>query len=166
MYSTIVGFLGEWERERASTLSIMHCLTDSSLAQKVSPDGRSLGYLAWHVVLTLGEMCAKAGLPVDAPAEESEAPRKAGQIASAYEAVSGSVAEAVRRAWTDDMLADQITLYGGTWTKGGVLDSLVKHQIHHRAQMTVLMRQAGLMVPGIYGPAREEWARMGMPPQR
>jgi uncharacterized damage-inducible protein DinB len=30
--------------------------------------------------------------------------------------------------------------------------------------MTVLMRQAGLVVPGVYGPAREEWAAMNMPP--
>jgi hypothetical protein len=28
------------------------------------------------------------------------------------------------------------------------------------------MRQAGLVVPGIYGPAREEWAKMGMPAMR
>jgi uncharacterized damage-inducible protein DinB len=28
--------------------------------------------------------------------------------------------------------------------------------------MTVLMRQAGLAVPGVYGPAREEWAAYGM----
>ena len=30
--------------------------------------------------------------------------------------------------------------------------------------MTVLMRQAGLRVPGIYGPAREDWSGMGMEP--
>jgi uncharacterized damage-inducible protein DinB len=29
--------------------------------------------------------------------------------------------------------------------------------------MTVLMRQAGLRVPGIYGPAKEEWEEHGMP---
>lgn len=28
--------------------------------------------------------------------------------------------------------------------------------------MTVLMRQAGLVVPGIYGPSKEEWANFGM----
>ena len=28
--------------------------------------------------------------------------------------------------------------------------------------MTVLMRQAGLTVPGVYGPAKEEWATAGM----
>ncbi|MBI2416475.1 MAG: hypothetical protein HYV28_00920 [Ignavibacteriales bacterium] len=31
--------------------------------------------------------------------------------------------------------------------------------------MTVLMRQAGLKVPGAYGPSREEWAAYGMPAQ-
>jgi uncharacterized damage-inducible protein DinB len=56
-------------------------------------------------------------------------------------------------------------MYGMTWTKGTVLVSLITHQAHHRGQMTVLMRQAGLKVPGVYGPAREEWAAMGMPAQ-
>jgi uncharacterized damage-inducible protein DinB len=40
----------------------------------------------------------------------------------------------------------------------------MKHEIHHRAQMTVLMRQAGLKVPGLYGPAKEEWSQYNMPP--
>jgi hypothetical protein len=29
--------------------------------------------------------------------------------------------------------------------------------------MTALMRQAGLVVTGVCGPAREEWAAFGMP---
>jgi hypothetical protein len=28
-----------------------------------------------------------------------------------------------------------------------------------------LMRQAGLKVPGVYGPSREEWSQFGMPAQ-
>jgi uncharacterized damage-inducible protein DinB len=39
---------------------------------------------------------------------------------------------------------------------------IIKHIIHHRGQMTVLMRQAGLKVPGVYGPAREEWEKIGL----
>jgi len=38
------------------------------------------------------------------------------------------------------------------------------HELHHRGQLTVLMRQAGLVVPGIFGPAQEEWTRYGMEP--
>jgi len=38
------------------------------------------------------------------------------------------------------------------------------HQAHHRGQMTVLMRQAGMKVPGVYGPSKEEWSAFGMEP--
>ncbi|MEA3297729.1 MAG: DinB family protein, partial [candidate division Zixibacteria bacterium] len=41
---------------------------------------------------------------------------------------------------------------------------LIQHQIHHRGQMTVLMRQAGIKVPSLYGPAKEDWAQMGLEP--
>ena len=60
------------------------------------------------------------------------------------------------------MLKDEINMYGQMWTREATLTSLVVHQIHHRAQMTVLMRQAGLKVPGIYGPSKEEWGQFGM----
>ena len=166
MQNSIAAFLDDWTRERASTLKVIQTLTDASLSQRVSPEGRTLGFLAWHVVLSLVEMGGKAGLAVDKQAEDAPEPETAAEIASAYEAASTLVADQVRLRWTDAMLADKLDLYGSTWTRGAVLDSLIKHQIHHRAQMTVLMRQAGLAVPGIYGPAREEWARMGMPPKR
>jgi len=63
------------------------------------------------------------------------------------------------------MLAEEINMYGEKWTRSATLASIIKHQIHHRAQMTVLMRQAGLKVPGVYGPSREEWSQYGMPAQ-
>ncbi|MBI4917058.1 MAG: damage-inducible protein DinB, partial [Acidobacteria bacterium] len=33
-------------------------------------------------------------------------------------------------------------------------------QIHHRGAMSVLVRQAGLVLPDIYGPTREQMAAM------
>ena len=56
-------------------------------------------------------------------------------------------------------------MYGEMWKKGKTLGVLVTHQIHHRGQLTVVMRLAGLKVPGVYGPAKEEWANYGMKPQ-
>ena len=49
--------------------------------------------------------------------------------------------------------------------RGQSLAALVGHQTHHRGQMAPLMRQAGLKVPGVYGPSKEEWVDYGMPPQ-
>jgi uncharacterized damage-inducible protein DinB len=165
VYPTVESFLDDWKGESACTLRVLRLLTDASLAQRVDPEGRSLGFLAWHLALTVSEMTGKAGLRVSGPPEDAPAPSSAAEIVAAYEASSKSLVEQLKASWTDRMLSDEILLYGRPWRRVSVLVSLVRHQVHHRGQMTVLMRQAGLPVPGIYGPAREEWAKMGMPAQ-
>ncbi|MCX6122733.1 MAG: DinB family protein [Ignavibacteriales bacterium] len=165
MYRTIQDFLTDWTQENDSTLKVFKNLTDTSLKQKVSSEGRSLGHLAWHIVLTLGEMGDKAGLKVDAPPENSPDPNSASIIIAAYEKAGASLASEIKQKWNDGMLFDEIDMYGQKWTRTATLTSIMKHQIHHRAQMTVLMRQAGLTVPGVYGPSREEWSQFGMPAQ-
>ncbi len=161
MYCTIKDFLDDWKFESDATLKMISILTDASLGQKVSPESRSLGFLAWHIALTLGEMGGKAGLKVDGPEEDAPMPPKASAIVSAYRTGAQSIALEAKK-WTDSMLVETIDMYGEPWTRSAALMSLVKHQIHHRAQMTMLMRQAGLKVPGIYGPSREEWSKFGM----
>jgi uncharacterized damage-inducible protein DinB len=73
------------------------------------------------------------------------------------------MAEQVGENWTDETLLVTDNMYGETWKRGFSLFLLVTHEAHHRGQMTVLMRQAGLTVPGVYGPAKEEWAAIGAP---
>jgi uncharacterized damage-inducible protein DinB len=165
VYQTVESFLDDWKGESATTLRVLRILTDDSLRQKVTTEGRSLGFLAWHLALTIAEMGSKAGLPVAGPAEDAPPPASAAEIVASYEAAARSLGEVLRARWTDRMLADEVPLYGRPWRRVSILSSIVRHQIHHRGQMTVLMRQAGLPVPGIYGPAREEWAKMGMHPQ-
>jgi uncharacterized damage-inducible protein DinB len=164
MYRTIQDFLDDWKFESDATLKILSSLTDASLSQKVSPEGRSLGRLAWHIVLTLGEMGGKTGLTVQCPPEDAAIPAAASEIARTYAAAAPSISNDVASRWTDAMLPQEIEMYGEQWKRGYALASLIQHQAHHRAQMTVLMRQAGLRVPGVYGPAREEWGQFGMPP--
>ena len=82
-------------------------------------------------------------------------------VATAYERASISLVRALS-TWTDVDLEREDTLYGESWKRGFTLFVLVTHQAHHRGQMTVLMRQAGLKVPSIYGPAKEGWGTFGM----
>ena len=163
MYRSIADFQTDWGFEAKKTLNIFRGLTEESLAQKVSEDGRSLGFIAWHITLTLGEMLGQAGIKIDSPAD-GEMPSLAEMI-STYETGARLVGEEVANAWQDEDLADEIPMYGQIWKKGLVLHALIAHQSHHRGQMTVLMRQAGLRVPGVYGPAREEWTEFGMAAQ-
>jgi uncharacterized damage-inducible protein DinB len=62
------------------------------------------------------------------------------------------VLEAVKSQWTDATLDASDAMYGQMWKRGYTLTALIFHQIHHRGQMTVLMRQAGLPVPGFTVP--------------
>ena len=164
MYRSIADFTRAWEQESGMTLKVMRALTEDSLAQRMGPEGRTLGFLAWHCVMTLPEMMTHAGVPVEGPARDAPQPSLEETIRR-YEAGARSVGEAVPAAWTDAMLDEVIPMYGEQWPRGTVLTLLVLHQAHHRGQMTAVMRQAGLKVPGVYGPAREEWAQYDMPVQ-
>lgn len=163
MIRKIEDFERDWQYEADSTVTLFKNLTDESLGQKVTDDGRSLGFLAWHLAITLGEMPGHVGLKIDAPAEDSEVPSSAGEIVSAFEKAANSVKAEVSKNWTDETLEIEDPMYGETWKRGMTLLYLMMHQAHHRGQMTVLMRQAGLKVNGIYGPAKEEWQAFGMP---
>lgn len=163
MLRKIEDFQKDWAYEAEMTGKVLNTLTDESLGQKVNPDGRSLGFLGWHLTQTLGEMLGLVGLKIDAPGFDQECPAKASDIAAAYEKAAKSVTDEVNKNWTDETLLQTDEMYGDTWARGLTLFYLIAHQAHHRGQMTVLMRQAGLLVPGVYGPAKEEWAAMGAP---
>ena len=163
MFRRISDFTMTWERERESTLRILRALDDRSLAQAVATDHRTLGRLAWHLATTLGEMMERTGLKIAGPSHESPVPASAAAIAAAYETASQAVLDQVKGGWDDAALDQTDDMYGERWPRGITLAALVSHQAHHRGQMTVLMRQAGLKVPGVYGPAREEWGAFGMP---
>lgn len=163
MLRKVEDFVKDWEYEAESTGKVLRALTDASLDQKVSPDGRSLGFLGWHLTQTLGEMLEKVGLKIDAPGFDQACPTVAADIADAYDRAAMSVVDEVKKNWTDETLLQTDDMYGETWARGLTLFYLIAHQAHHRGQMTVLMRQAGLPVPGVYGPSKEEWVAMGAP---
>lgn len=163
MLRTVSDFIFTWKQENESTLKILRGLTADSLEQRVTPAGRTLGQLAWHLATAVSEMGSAAGLPV--AATSGPAPTEPAGIAAVYERDAAALAAAVQANWTDAQLDEEIPMYGEHWKRGTTLGILIGHEIHHRGQMTVLMRQAGLKVPGVYGPAYEEWAAMGLPAQ-
>lgn len=164
MYTSIERFLGDWKYESDSTIKLLNNLTDESLDQKVTSEGRSLGFIAWHLAATIPEMPGKTGLKIEGPGENDPVPKTVKEIVAAYEKAAKSLAEQVKKDWTDEGLNEEDEMYGEKWKKGATLMYLNLHQAHHRGQMTVLMRQAGLKVTGVYGPSKEEWSAYGMEP--
>jgi uncharacterized damage-inducible protein DinB len=164
MYTSIDSFLTHWQYESEVTQRLLDLITDDALGQAITPGGRTLGRLAWHIAQTLPEMMARTGLHVSGLGEHDPVPATASAIAQAYRDASASLVEQLKAHWTDATLAEMDDMYGESWSRSQTLMALVSHQTHHRGQLTVLMRQAGLPVVGVYGPVKEDWAQMGMEP--
>lgn len=163
MYHTINDFLDAWKSESEKTQQVLDTLTDESLAQSVAGGHRTLGRIAWHITTTIPEMMAYTGLELEEMLNpDKPVPATAKEIAGAYRALSNTLADLIADKWDDKTLFKEDDLYGEKWQRRITLMVLVQHQIHHRGQMTVLMRQAGLKVPSIYGPALEAWQEYGI----
>lgn len=166
MFRSLADFSAQWSMETENTLRVLRTLTDASLAQRVTPDGRTLGKLAWHLVETLHEMLSSAGLTFQQGSfDPHHVPDSASAIAETYAADAPRLGQAITAQWTDSDLTAEVPMYGMSWARGFVLQVLLMHQAHHRGQITILMRQAGLIVPGVCGPSKEEWTAMGLPAQ-
>lgn len=167
-YTSLNEFLSDWAFESAATLKVLDNITDPAMEQKVTPDGRSLGFIGWHLTETIGEMMGKTGLKVFSPDLTSGKWKEssAADLKECYKHASDSLVEKLKANWKDETLQDEDDMYGEKWKRGTTLNILITHQAHHRGQMTVLIRQAGLKVPGFYGPSKEEWSAMGMEPMK
>jgi uncharacterized damage-inducible protein DinB len=165
MYTQVMDFVEDWKEESERTRGVLRALTDASLSQTVGGvDDRTLGRIAWHITVTLPEMLGKTGLRLTMLRADAPMPSSAADIAQSYMQASAELCARIEAEWTDGTLTLSDNMYGAMWPRGMTLQVLIRHEIHHRAQMTILMRQAGLRVPGIYGPALEDWAKMGMEP--
>ncbi len=165
MYHTVKEFLSDWKYESESTIKIFSNLTDETLNHKISAKGRTLGRLAWHITAQIGEAIKSIGDNFEAVNYDENYPVQAKIIVDKYKSVSDALIDILSKQWTNETLKEEVNVFHETWTKEKILSALIKHQIHHRAQMTVIMRAAGLKVPGIYGPSYEEWQQFGAQPQ-
>lgn len=166
MCTTINDFVAEWEKEVQLTQKLLDGLTDESLSQPIGPERRTLGQLAWHLVSSIHFM-SSLGLKFEAPddAGKGSSPESAAHIAEQYRKISHELQQAVRMQWSDESLQEKQTIMGEAWGNGDSLRFTIMHQVHHRGQMTVLMRQAGLRPPEIYGPTYEYWIDKGLEPR-
>ena len=162
MIRSIDDFVTVWKREAASTKKLFDVLSDGTLKQAVTGEHRDIGRLAWHITTTIREMMERTGLHVEGPDPDAPVPGNAAEIAKAYQLSADSLVRALG-VWNDKTLDTEDDMYGDKWRRGLTLQILILHQTHHRGQLTVLMRQAGLAIPGMYGPAKEDWAKYGMP---
>ncbi|MET4562783.1 DinB family protein [Lysinibacillus parviboronicapiens] len=162
MFQTLEHFMKSWEFEAGATQRLLNNLTDESLEQEITLQNWSLGRIAWHTVTAIRIITSNTNITFEAPTKDYPVPTSAQFIADSYHKVCKAFVQALQTQWTDSTMNESIDFLGQQIPNGSLLMFLIQHQCHHRGQMTVLMRQAGLVVPGIYGPSKEEWTKFGM----
>lgn len=158
MFGAIDQFAEVWRAESDLTRRVLAGLNDAALPARVGRESRSVGELAWHIVTAIGEIGSRTGLSLTGPRRGMPPPETVVALAAAYDRAATELDEAVRAGWSDADLLVTDDVYGEPWRRGATLFVLVCHQIHHRGQLTMLMRHADLPVPSVYGPSADEWA--------
>lgn len=167
MYVTVTDFIKEWNREAMLTQKVLDGLTDDSLKQQVYPEGRTLGRIAWHFTTNIPDYLSHFGVRMQRAENEENGPSSAKEIADTFKKLSEEAELAIEQQWTDDSLSQTQKAFGREETNAQILMGLIKHIVHHRGQLTILIRQAGLKPFGVYGPSKEIWVNLGVanPPQ-
>lgn len=165
MYTNVTQFLQEWKEETAITEKVIGALTDESLEKCFSENSRTLGRLAWHITITIPEYLTEFAFELEDVEMPANVPAKANEIADYFRVACEAVIQSAEQQWTDESLSYMQEAWGERLSNATLLSLLIKHMIHHRGQMTALMRQAGLKVPGCYGPSFEEGQQMGFVPE-
>lgn len=159
VYRKVDDFLLDWSHATYGTTKVLEALTDEKLGQSIVEGHSTLGWLGWHLATAPAYFLGLVGLNVEV-GNPKEVPATASEIVEAYKNVAAAVEKEVKDNLTDEKLAEEVEMHGHPSPRGAVLRLFIDHQTHHRGQMTVLLRQAGLDVPGVMGPTKEEQEKM------
>ena len=163
MYRKIDDFISDYRMESENTNKVFSRIETGKKTDRVNENVRSPERLAWHITQTLSEMMMRTGLTDKDDLEKRPIPENFDDIIRIYNEHVTRLMENVKSGWQDDELEDLMEFYGEKWPKGFLLRSIITHEIHHRAQLTVVMRILDMPVPGVYGPSKEEWVKYNMP---
>ena len=154
MYRKVQDFINDWEFAAQGTEAVLQSVTDDKMGQAIVSGHSTLGWLGYHLVVTPAFITGLVGL--DIKASLSAEPKHAQDNVTAYRQMVADVKQAVAENLSDEALTEEVDGFGKKMPRGAILQQLIEHQTHHRGQMTVLLRQAGLHVPGIMGPTLEQ----------
>ena len=154
MYTSKQQLVQDVKMLTATTQTCINELTDESLSQAVSEKDRTLGEIAWHITTSVVGFANQAGLKAEGAGFGADMPESAEAMKQAYQENANAVIKQYE-ALTDEDLMKEVDFFGHPMPMGALLSAYTLHEVHHRGQMTVLMRQADLKVPSIYGPSRD-----------
>ena len=159
--------LPEFDQEMANTRKVLERVPAAKFSWKPHPKSFEMGALASHIVnmtewgkLTL-EVDSFDYAPPGQPPYESPRYTSTEALIAAFDKGVAQTRAALAAADDSAMMAPWNLMAGGkvlmTMPRVAVMRTFVmNHTIHHRAQLTVYLRENDIPVPGLYGPSADE----------
>src|SRR4030095_2856514 len=152
-------FFAVWDREAQKTVEMLKMLPAGQYDFRPDSAGRSLGELAWHLAELDGYISfgiADGKFSQDAKPPNILRPRTIEALAPGYERIHKEARERLASLTPAD-LERKLEFFGSTQTVSSLLwDFMLLHFMHHRGQLSLLVRLAGGVVPALFGPTREQ----------
>jgi uncharacterized damage-inducible protein DinB len=152
-------FLTVWDREAQKTIEMLKILPAGQYDFRPDASGRSLGELAWHLAeldayVSFG--VASGAFTADAKPPNIKRPITIEALAPGYERIHKEARDRLGSLKAEDLDKD-MQFFGSTQTVSALLwDVMLLHSIHHRGQLSLLIRLAGGVIPPLFGPTREQ----------
>jgi uncharacterized damage-inducible protein DinB len=156
-------FLVTWDREAANTAKLLRALPVTQYDFRPDTSGRALGELAWHLAEGDAYMSfgvSRGGFNMADRPPNMERPRTVEALAPGFERIHQEATARIR-ALSEADLDRELPFFGRQVAIREILwVMIISHGVHHRGQLTLMCRLAGGEAPGLYGPNREETAKM------
>ena len=154
-----------YDQEVKNTRRILEVVPDNKFGWKPHEKSMSLGRLASHVAelpsflvtIIQTEQMELAGSDMKPFSPTTRAEMIAGfekRATEARQAIADASDEHLAKSWKLTFKGQEV--FGGV--RNLLLQTTICHQVHHRAQLTVYLRQNNVVFPGVYGPSADEMA--------
>ncbi len=159
MNPQLTGLIGWYEHECQATEKMIRAIPDEILTKKIHPKFKNAGELAMHISDAIRDLVPtmKTG---KVAYSQSPVPGKTSEITEHFLASVKEFLEMAKNL-TDEQISKKypFEMDGKViWEPAGheLIAGYICHEIHHRAQLGVVLRVFDAKVPGIYGPSADE----------
>src|SRR5262245_62109928 len=155
LMNPVENFFAVWDREAQKTAEMLKMLPAGQYDFRPDASGRSLGELAWHLAeldAYISMVVATGTFSEEAKPPNIKRPMTIEELAPGYERIHKEARERLASLSASD-LEKGVQFFGSTRTVSALLwDALLLHLMHHRGQLSLLVRLAGGIVPAMFGP--------------
>jgi len=154
MFATVKDAVDTIAAQGGVTRNVIAALPDEAHGTRPHEKSRTGGELAWHVATATHWFIAEA-FKLKVPPRPAPPPTTSAGMVAAYDALLKSCLAALKKK-KDAWLREEIDFFGTPTTNGALLNVMLIHDVHHRAQLGLYVRLAGGKVPAICGPSADD----------